>query len=226
MPRLSPGRRALFPSPPGAAATSVVALDCEMVGVGPGGERSSLARACVVNNDGVVLLDAYVAQKERVTDYRTRYSGITPELLVGAPPLEEVQKKVAALLDGRILVGHALHNDLTALMLSHPRAMMRDTSRYGPLMREPRPGRKPKPKALRVLAAEELGLTIQEGSHSPVDDARAALYLYHKHRREWEAAVRAGQPGGTALGAAKAAKAAKKAARMAAAVRDDHMADR
>ena len=23
----------------------------------------------------------------------------------------------------------------------------------------------------------------QEGEHSPVDDARAALYLYHKHRK-------------------------------------------
>ena len=28
---------------------------------------------------------------------------------------------------------------------------------------------------------------LQEGEHSPVDDARAALYLYHKHRK-----VRAG----------------------------------
>eukprot|EP00955_Chlamydomonas_euryale_P008768 93476-Chlamydomonas_euryale.AAC.4 len=58
--------------------------------------------------------------------------------------------------------------------------------RYPPLMRSPAPGRKPRPRALRHLAREELGLTIQDGSHSPVDDARAALYIYHKHRREWE----------------------------------------
>ncbi len=40
-----------------------------------------------------------------------------------------------------------------------------------------------KPRALRHLASEMLGLTIQEGEHSPVDDARAALYLYLKHRK-------------------------------------------
>lgn len=43
-----------------------------------------------------------------------------------------------------------------------------------------------KARALRHLASEELGLVIQEGEHSPVDDARAALYLYMKHRKEWE----------------------------------------
>jgi RNA exonuclease 4 len=56
-----------------------------------------------------------------------------------------------------------------------------------------RKGGKLRPRALRVLAASELGLTIQEGEHSPVDDARAALYLYHKHRREWERALKKGE---------------------------------
>ena len=40
-----------------------------------------------------------------------------------------------------------------------------------------------KARALRHLAAEQLGLTIQEGEHSPVDDAWASLYLYLKHRK-------------------------------------------
>jgi hypothetical protein len=42
------------------------------------------------------------------------------------------------------------------------------------------------------LAAEHLGLTIQAGEHSPVDDARAALYLYLRFRRQWDAALKAG----------------------------------
>lgn len=50
-------------------------------------------------------------------------------------------------------------------------------------MRATAPGRRPKPRSLRTLAVEQLGLTIQEGEHSPVDDARAALYLYHKFRK-------------------------------------------
>jgi hypothetical protein len=34
-------------------------------------------------------------------------------------------------------------------------------------------GGKRKPRALRHLASQELGLAIQEGQHSSVDDARA-----------------------------------------------------
>ncbi len=50
-----------------------------------------------------------------------------------------------------------------------------------------RRGGKKRAQALKVLAKVELGLTIQEG------DARAALYLYHKHRKEWEKAIRLGR---------------------------------
>ena len=40
--------------------------------------------------------------------------------------------------------------------------------------------------SLKHLAEAELGMVIQVGEHSPVEDARAALYLYHKHRDMWE----------------------------------------
>lgn len=59
-----------------------VAMDCEMVGVGPGGSESSLARVSVVNFYGYVLLDVFVRQRERVVDYRTQHSGIRPSDLV------------------------------------------------------------------------------------------------------------------------------------------------
>eukprot|EP00884_Botryococcus_braunii_P004484 jgi/Botrbrau1/14036/Bobra.0011s0002.1 len=175
-----------------AGVTPVMAIDCEMVGVGLDGSRSTLARVCVVNNAGVVLMDKFVAQKERVTDFRTVVSGVRPRDLAGAPSLEQVQEEVAQLIRGRILVGHAIQNDLKALLLSHPRKLIRDTARFPPLMRATAAGRKPKPRALRHLAKEELGLSIQCGEHSPVDDARAALYLYHKWRKEWEVHVKAG----------------------------------
>ena len=55
-----------------------VALDCEMVGVGIDGQESSLARVSIVNYHGVVLLDQVVKQRERVVDYRTKWSGIRP----------------------------------------------------------------------------------------------------------------------------------------------------
>ena len=47
-----------------------------MVGVGPNGSESSLARVSLVNYHGAVILDEYVRQRERVTDYRTFVSGI------------------------------------------------------------------------------------------------------------------------------------------------------
>jgi hypothetical protein len=37
--------------------------------------------------------------------------------------------QVAALLKGRTLVGHAITNDLTALLLDHPRKDIRDTAK-------------------------------------------------------------------------------------------------
>lgn len=78
-----------------------------------------------------------------------------------------------------------------ALLLSHRRKDVRDTSRYPPLMRAQARSGRLKARALRHLAAEQLGLQIQEGEHSPVDDARAALYLYMKVgallcRTDWE----------------------------------------
>lgn len=57
-------------------------LDCEMVGVGIDGSESSLARVSLVNYHGAVILDEYVRQKERVVDYRTKWSGIRPKDLV------------------------------------------------------------------------------------------------------------------------------------------------
>jgi len=207
-------------------------MDCEMVGVGPGGARSALARVCLVNEAGGVLLDSHVAQRERVTDHRTAVSGVTPADLRGAPDLGVVRERVERLIAGRTLVGHAITHDLAALMISHPRAAVRDTARFPPFMRATAAGRRPRPRRLRDLAAERLGLAIQGGAHSPVDDARAALYLYQSVRREWEAAAR--RPGGVAklaapvtVGGRAAARAAAEdaSAKLGALAAEDDMAD-
>ena len=168
--------------------TRTVAMDCEMVGVGSGGQKSVLARVCIINNYGSVLLDEFCRPAERVTDFRTEVSGIRPADLKEAPSFDVVQEKVRELLRGRTLVGHALSNDLRALQMKHPKQNVRDTARYTPF-RVALPSGRVRPRALRELAAEQLGLEIQHGEHSPLDDARAALYLYHKHRQRWETSV-------------------------------------
>ncbi|KAI0318533.1 ribonuclease H-like domain-containing protein [Amylostereum chailletii] len=159
-----------------------IALDCEMVGVGPLGSESSLARVSVVNYNGAVLLDSFVRQKERVTDWRTRWSGVRESDMVNAKSFEEVQLIVSDLLKNRTLVGHAVHNDMQALMLSHPRAQTRDTQH---LAHKHGQSRAPRP-ALRNLVSDMFGLAIQDGEHSSVIDARATMAVFRLHRKQWE----------------------------------------
>ena len=61
---------------------------------------------------------------------RTRYSGVRPHNLKDAPPLDSVREAVEKLLKGKLLVGHALHNDFHALGIDHPQEDVRDTSRW------------------------------------------------------------------------------------------------
>ena len=114
-----------------------IALDCEMVGVGSSGLRSLLARVCVVDLFGQILLDVHVRPTEPVTDYRTfvsgvRYGDLTEER--GAADADVVRERVRKLIEGKVLVGHALENDLAALGLDHPQGDVRDTARYEPYM--------------------------------------------------------------------------------------------
>ncbi|NXX43158.1 REXO4 exonuclease, partial [Tricholaema leucomelas] len=112
--------------------TQAVAMDCEMVGVGPKGEDSIVARVSIVNQFGKCIYDKYVKPTEEVTDYRTAVSGIRPQNIKSGEDFKTVQKEVANILNGRILVGHALRNDLKVLFLDHPQKKIRDTQRYKP----------------------------------------------------------------------------------------------
>ncbi|KAK3247775.1 hypothetical protein CYMTET_42739 [Cymbomonas tetramitiformis] len=130
-------RRVLTKAP--SPLRDLVALDCEMVGVGKKGVESVLARVGVVNDKRETLLDTFVAVSVPITDYRTHVSGVRAEDLVGAPSFELVREQVASLLEGKLLVGHAVYNDLAVLNLSHPRVDIRDTGAYKPLMAGSRP---------------------------------------------------------------------------------------
>lgn len=167
--------------------SKVVALDCEMVeGNGSNGVPTSmLARVSIVNVMGEVVYDSYVAPTDRVTDYRTQFSGIRPSNLRDAPPKSIVVSKVKTYLEGRIVVGHALHNDFEVLDIEHPDAHVRDSARYPPFMRRLISG-KMKPQALRNVVLQELGMVIQNGEHDSIQDAQAVLSLYNKHKVAWE----------------------------------------
>ncbi|KAG5928887.1 hypothetical protein E4U42_007754 [Claviceps africana] len=159
-----------------------VAVDCEMVGVGPGGHESVLARVSLVDFHGRQVYDSYVKPTERVTDWRSHVSGVSPKEMKFARDFAEVQKDVSSIIQGRILIGHDIKHDLAVLKLSHPLKDIRDTAKH-PAFRRFGNGRKP---ALRNLARELLGVEIQEDSHSSTEDARATMFLFRKDKPNFD----------------------------------------
>ena len=72
-------------------------LNCEMVGVGPGGTRSALARLSTVDYKVNVLIDVFVKPNERAPNYRTRVTGLAAENLCGSHVLrEDFARRLAA----------------------------------------------------------------------------------------------------------------------------------
>lgn len=155
-----------------------IAIDCEMVGVGEGGYAHALARVSIVDFHGRQVYDSYVKPRERVTDWRTKISGIAPKHMAVARDLDEVRATVAQLFQGRIVVGHDIKHDLEVLMLEHPTRAIRDTAKFASFKKY---GHGPKP-ALKVLAREILGVEIQCGQHSSLEDAKAAMLLFRKYK--------------------------------------------
>ncbi|XP_031811431.1 apoptosis-enhancing nuclease isoform X5 [Sarcophilus harrisii] len=92
-----------------AVPNKCVAIDCEMVGTGPGGRVSELARCSVVSYHGDVLYDKYIRPETPIVDYRTRWSGITRQHMKNAIPFRVAQKEV-----GRH--GHSSVEDATTAM--------------------------------------------------------------------------------------------------------------
>merc|ERR1711935_794086 len=166
-----------------------LALDCEMVGVGRAGKRSSVARVTLVDWNGRIVWDEFVRQEEEVTDYRTFVSGVTHLDVEDATlTLDECRQNVKTMINDKILVGHALKNDLRALDLRHPWMATRDTAKYEPFMQTRFEDNILWPRKLKDLASEKLGREIQrEGEpHSAYEDAAAAMDLYRLVRRKWE----------------------------------------
>ncbi|XP_061302740.1 LOW QUALITY PROTEIN: apoptosis-enhancing nuclease [Pezoporus flaviventris] len=164
-----------------------VAIDCEMVGTGPQGRLSELARCSVVSYEGDVIYDKYVQPELPIVDYRTRWSGITRQHMKRAIPFKAAQAEILKILKDKVVVGHAIHNDFQALKYFHPKDRTRDTSQI-PLLNERAglPGRAS--VSLKTLARHLLHKKIQVGckGHSSVEDARTAMELYRLVEVQWE----------------------------------------
>jgi RNA exonuclease 4 len=174
---------------PESIRAQYVALDCEMVGIGTEGKQSALARVSLVDWNLNVLLDTFVQVPMRVTDFRTHVSGVEPKHIKnqnGAMEVKLCRDTVAQLIKGKILVGHALTNDFKALMLSHPKDKIRDTSKYRPFQRYG--NGKWRARKLRDLVKENLKgkEDFQAGEHDSVLDAKATMELFQIVYSHWE----------------------------------------
>ncbi|XP_019719444.1 interferon-stimulated 20 kDa exonuclease-like 2 [Hippocampus comes] len=172
---------------PSGIPCKYLAMDCEMVGTGPKGSVSQLGRCSIVSYEGDVVYDKFVKPSVPVTDYRTRWSGIRAKDLRKATPYFQARKEILKLLAGKIVIGHAVHNDFQVLQYSHPAALTRDTSRI-PLLNR-RAGFEEKVCAsLKRLTKAIFNRDIQTGygGHSSVEDARATMELYKLVEDEWE----------------------------------------
>ncbi|KAL6929328.1 hypothetical protein ACO0SA_000719 [Hanseniaspora valbyensis] len=159
-----------------------IAIDCEFVGCGPKGCNSELARVSLVNFFGYIIYDCFVKPRYKVTDYRTRVSGIRPADLRNGISFEKARSEVAEIIDNKVLVGHAVHNDLSVLDLKHPFENTRDTSLFPPY-KQLNNNQKP---SLKFLAEKVLGEVIQEGEHSSVIDAQVTMRLFKNDKKNFE----------------------------------------
>lgn len=98
----------------------LLAMDCEMVATAE--DESALARICVCNAKGELLMDRLVRPDAAPTDLRSWVTGFRPgELEAVSFTRADAQAELLQLLTPfTILVGHTLHKDLAAIRLDVP----------------------------------------------------------------------------------------------------------
>lgn len=157
---------------PVTAKSPMFGLDCEMCRTSSG--ANELTRISIVSESQQSIYETLVCPKNRIIDYLTPFSGITPEMMENVTKtLSEVQEDVRQILPAdAILVGQSLQSDLMAMRMMHPYVI--DTSIIFNISGDRR--RKSK---LQTLSSEFLGETIQKNplGHDSIEDCSASLKL-------------------------------------------------
>ena len=93
-------------------------VDTETTGLRPGPDRViELAVVCVRGGEVIDTFQSLVNPCCRISPFIINFTGITPEMLSGAPAAKEIMPHFLQCIDGTLLVGHNLSFDLK--FLSH-----------------------------------------------------------------------------------------------------------
>lgn len=150
----------------------LISIDCEMCLTSEGSE---LTKICVINERMEVMYESYVKPDNVITNYLTRYSGVTEQDLEQVTTkLEDVQASLRDILPADcILVGQSLNFDLKALKMMHPYVI--DTSVIFNITGER--GHKTKLSTLTSIFLNRSIQNMEHNGHCPQEDAIAAMEL-------------------------------------------------
>ena len=83
--------------------------------------EKEVAKVILLNYAGETCFESLVMPSRKIMDYRTKYSGITEDLLKGVETtLSDVRKSLNSLVSPNdILIGHSIDHDLRCLQLKH-----------------------------------------------------------------------------------------------------------
>jgi DNA polymerase III epsilon subunit-like protein len=166
-----------------APKLGAIAIDCEMVGVKHG--RQTLAFLSAIDFlTGEVLISRYINPDDKVTDWRTKFSGITKAIMTTAivsgaafKNWREARDNLWEFMDdSTVLVGHSLNYDLEVLGIFHAKvvdsAILTAETVFPSIVSTERLTRM---WSLKNLAKQLLNLDIQTSNHghSALEDAYA-----------------------------------------------------
>ncbi|KAA1468546.1 hypothetical protein DENSPDRAFT_814893 [Dentipellis sp. KUC8613] len=174
---------------PAHDASRILAVHSQTVMTGPAADIPMVARVSITDYRGNVVLDTFVKPSLPVADYRSLVTGLDSHYLEKAPDFTTVQRQVATLLHGRIIVGYSLWNFLSVIGVPHPAADTRDVALFLPF-RQSLGSRGALP--LEVLVNRLMGRNIGHNYEHPLENARASLDLFRSSEHIWESAIVSG----------------------------------
>lgn len=150
----------------------IIAIDCEMIYTKSGPQ---VARLSVLDKSGNMILDQLFKPTEEVVDYKTKFSGLTEEILseVTATPDQAVEYLSKVASKNTIIIGHSLENDFRSLKLIHLRCI--DTAVLFP--NEQNKNKKPSLSFIYKKYINKPFRAAQDEGHDSTEDAGAALEL-------------------------------------------------